>query len=246
MNVNKLIVIFSLMLFIISCDKKSEFVIEKDKFVDLLVDIHKIDALLSTKQMNDVNVKVDSASYYNFVYKKHNVSRNEFDSTLKFYTERPEDFAKIYKLVIEKISVLKKDESLKTDVKKAVDSTNLWKLKEHWNLPADGEKSTIPFRIDATKSGSYNLSAEFCIYSDDKTKDLRMTIFAHYSDGTDDTKSISINQRDGLYKQYLITITTNANKKLEYLHGWVCDHSIGTKSKHMDIRNIKLTYLLIE
>jgi len=63
--------------------QEPENLIPEDKFIEMIVDIHIADAVLSNEQMHDVNLADTTKSYYNFVFNKHQVSRYDFNEQLK-------------------------------------------------------------------------------------------------------------------------------------------------------------------
>ncbi len=93
-------------LFCLSDCKKSEDkdIVPEDKFIDVLVDIHIADAVMSDKGLYDGSLKDVKKSYYHYVLKKHNLSRQSFDKSLEYYSQHGEVYVKMYDKVIDKIS----------------------------------------------------------------------------------------------------------------------------------------------
>lgn len=91
---------------------KEENIIEEKQFVDLLIDIHLADAVVSNEGYKLINDSVKLDLYYDYVLKKHNISRNKFKQTVIYYTKKPNEYNKIYEQVLEKLS--KQEEEVKT------------------------------------------------------------------------------------------------------------------------------------
>lgn len=78
-------------------------IIPPKKFVNVLVDIHLADGI-AVENMSRTNAQLlDSASLYGSVFKKYDVTRSMFDSTMSFYSEHPDDFQKVYNKVTAKL-----------------------------------------------------------------------------------------------------------------------------------------------
>lgn len=74
--------------------------------MDVFVDYTLIESTinLNIKGANDQNFD----SLYNFnVFKKHNVSKAQYDSTLKYYSAKPEEFKEIMERVLERMNMQK-------------------------------------------------------------------------------------------------------------------------------------------
>ena len=66
---------------------------------DLLVDLHKTDALIQVSGMANGNYEA-KGYYYAQVLAKHGVTQAQFDSSLVWYTAHPQLFDKIYPKVL--------------------------------------------------------------------------------------------------------------------------------------------------
>ena len=96
----------------VSCQTKFKVpdqYISPEALVPLLIDIHLADGLLQ-QQRATRQIKEDSAfNYYAAILKEHRVSRVMFDSTIHFYAQYPEEFAKIYDEVMKELSIKEGD-----------------------------------------------------------------------------------------------------------------------------------------
>lgn len=101
-------ILFLLFLVIVSCrqQEKVKAEIDRDTFIDLLVDIHLADGYLNTQGYR-VDVERGKISEgYSFVLKKHNVTPKQFLATVKYYTKHANQYDEIYNKVIEKLTRL--------------------------------------------------------------------------------------------------------------------------------------------
>ncbi len=93
-----------------SCSEKKAMptpdnLISIDSMVPILIDIHIADALLSDIRLHDKDLRDSTRSYYNYVFKKHEISRMQFDSSMRYYGESPKILLDIYDEVLKQMSI---------------------------------------------------------------------------------------------------------------------------------------------
>jgi hypothetical protein len=98
-----------LCLIFLSCgNPKTEIpqdILSKNSFIGLLKDIHLAEAkfeLHKTKGME--NAKNELAHNYKTIYEIHEISPDDFDKTLDYYAQHPEQLEKIYTRVLEQLT----------------------------------------------------------------------------------------------------------------------------------------------
>lgn len=112
-----IIIVFTIF-FISSCTfigGSKNKVVDDEKFIDVLVDMHFADAVLSIKGFS---IKKDSATinmYYDDILKKHNISRKQFDKTLEYYSKNATEYDKIYEQVLEKLKIMSSENKEKNE-----------------------------------------------------------------------------------------------------------------------------------
>ena len=106
---NMKIISFILSLILLSCgNPKTEIpqdILSKNSFIGLLKDIHLAEAkfdLHKTKGME--NAKNELAHNYKTIYEIHEISPDDFDKTLDYYAQHPEQLEKIYTRVLEQLT----------------------------------------------------------------------------------------------------------------------------------------------
>ncbi|MBY0245571.1 MAG: DUF4296 domain-containing protein [Sphingobacteriaceae bacterium] len=86
-------------LFLLACKPGiPENVLQPEKMVKVLYDIHLVDGYISTISVQD-SAKIISAKYYKTVYKKHQIDSAMYNRSLNYYYKHPDVFAKIYTVV---------------------------------------------------------------------------------------------------------------------------------------------------
>ncbi|MBQ5403686.1 MAG: DUF4296 domain-containing protein [Bacteroidales bacterium] len=218
--------------------------IKMDEFAQIVYDMHFTDAVLDIARFDDKNLKGDSLSYYNNLFKKYDITRKKFIEEIEWYTQHPDKYKELYEKVMKIVALEeKRAEEEKAAAKVSMsDTLNLWKEKRTWHLPLEGEKEPVAFDIPAQESGVYTLSADAVFYTDDRTENPRMTIIANYEEGTNEQNQFNGIEKDGKRHSIEVQIKTNPGKKLKNLTGWVLDHSTGTEKKHIDLYDITLKY----
>jgi len=224
----------------VSCKTESQQE-KRKKYAEVLFEIHKADAILNTLALNDRSLKNDSLSYYNYVFKKMDISKEEYLEMIDYLVDNPKEYDYVYKIVMQKVNDFNQESNKAKEEFKAPEN-DIWNQKRNYSLPLDGGQNAISFEVIAEKPGIYTLEADYTIFHDCKSVNPRITIIAVYTDN-----SIEQNETTGLLKDdkkthYSVKIKTNEGKKLDKIRGWVYDHSSGTNEKHANIENISLTY----
>ncbi len=232
-----------------SCSKNSEHqkskMMSEDKFRSILTDIFVADAFLNKKNLNDSKLEnIDSLSYYNFIFKKYGVSREEFYKTYRYYLDNIDELVKIQQSVVD--SLTKRYHIVDSLQKIKFKTNNLWNLKPDWLLPDDGVTNSIPFRIVANRPGEYALMAKIKVFPDDLSGDLKMTLRVTYADSTTTEKFVRIFGRSGTEKDYFVKIRTNPYKQIKTISGEILDHSESTTYMHVSVRDIVLSYTEVD
>jgi hypothetical protein len=107
------VLIQSALVFLLSCNSPGdldpasatmEYVIGEDAMTDILTDIQLIEVALVGKQQQGIQAFDISQVYYDSLFAKHNISKQMLDSSLVYYSLRPNVMEKIYAEVITRLS----------------------------------------------------------------------------------------------------------------------------------------------
>jgi hypothetical protein len=115
-NITPLLI--AICLLFISC---SQTEISREKFIDLLVDIHLADGYLSNQgyRIDAERGKINEG--YTYILNKHQVTQKQFINTLEYYSRHTEQYDEIYNQVIEKLTRLETEntgQKINKDIKK--------------------------------------------------------------------------------------------------------------------------------
>jgi hypothetical protein len=97
-------------LFILLSACKSELpdvpkdVIAMEQMEIILADMHITDAIAETKAQLGMNEKMLTQEYHEQVFKNHNITREDFLKSYKFYEANPALLNKMYDHILEKMS----------------------------------------------------------------------------------------------------------------------------------------------
>ena len=106
----KIIVLSVAFLFLINCQEDptkmdKRYLISRSKFVNILVDMYVMDAMVDGSEFYQKYEKNDSINIYHDIFKKYKVSKADFDSTVVSYTRRPDLYMKVYDDVILRLNL---------------------------------------------------------------------------------------------------------------------------------------------
>jgi len=107
----KLVIILISISSLIACSsqKTPEYVIPKDKMIDIIVDIHMTDAMMTLVQVRKDIMKEYSSNVYDKIFTQYGYSRQDFDTSIYYYSFNINQYDEIYKEVL---SVLSEREAL--------------------------------------------------------------------------------------------------------------------------------------
>ena len=95
----------------LGCSEKSGEPIPGDvlpieKMTDIMLDVQLIEGGIVIRKYNKTQREGQIADYYKSLYYKHKVSKDAFESSLKYYTDHPDKLEKIYDGMLERLSQL--------------------------------------------------------------------------------------------------------------------------------------------
>ena len=80
-------------------------ILSENIFIDLLKDIHLAEAKFELHKTKGMGIaKNELAHNYSSIYKKYEITLDDFDKTLDYYAQHPEQLEKIYTRVLEQLT----------------------------------------------------------------------------------------------------------------------------------------------
>ncbi len=123
------ILTFLSLLLLAGCKKTDEITgkafVERDKLVDVLVDIHLLDGVTNDRKFHR-KYDADSVDLLSPILEKHHVTQTMFDTTMAIYSKHPDLFDQVYADVLIKLNVMldkndKEDEEDKEEPSRAAE-----------------------------------------------------------------------------------------------------------------------------
>jgi len=124
-----LLLILSLIFFaFVACDKlpveKHDNLIKEKKMINMMVDLHIAEATFNHMRYDSIVKNSSSANFYYSILEKYEVQDSVFEKSFVFYASSPKNFEKMYRQVMNKLSVIeqnysgRKDELLEFELEK--------------------------------------------------------------------------------------------------------------------------------
>lgn len=114
-DMRKTSLVLILLVLIIACNKQNtqpvnSEILNRKEMVNVLVDCYIVEAaLLDISNKDPDNLKVYTKQYYDFVFKKHNINRNQLFDNIRYYAFQIKEFSKIYNDVLNKVTKMQTD-----------------------------------------------------------------------------------------------------------------------------------------
>jgi hypothetical protein len=234
-------------------------IMNKNSFVDLLVDIHFYEGVYSATEgitSYHPDMSHDTVDYYQGIFEKHGVTREEFQKSLNYYSYSPSQFERLYTRVIDELNIKMSEAEIKEldllEPSKAAEppsrgSGNLWNLSENWSFPGPDTNKMISFKIPAGGPGTYTFTANIRLDGLDISENPSVSLWFWYDDGTEygyRENFIPFRlDKDGEARQ--VTVAKElTNPDVTHVKGRVLDLSnpedIG--ERHARVRNIRLNF----
>ena len=79
--------------------------IEREKMIDIMIDIHLAEALANNTKLKREGVELkEIGEYYKDIFKVYQIDQEKFTMAFEYYTQRPNDFDLMYEELIDKMS----------------------------------------------------------------------------------------------------------------------------------------------
>jgi hypothetical protein len=236
----------AVLLLFASCWGRNRNVIPERKFIAFLVDLHIVEAIgTQSKGLPAIEYAIDSASLYGSVFRKHNVSQAMLDSTLIYYSRRPDKFMKIYGNVSLRLQTMEQALIREEKARDSARTEVIWKSDSTYVFRKGGDK--VEIIVPLSGPGLYTVSANVKMMPDDASLDPRMSVSFWKDDGTEEGKSIRFMDvryilRNGHEKTYRASRTLDSTS-YTYIRGYIANYSNADTifRRNMVIKDIEVT-----
>lgn len=93
------------------------FVLDSETIERVLTDVHLTESVLVRKQSQGLLAFDLSEIYYDSLFAKHKISRQQFDSTIAYYSRNPVELEVIYTNIIIKLSKIESENNMSDDMR---------------------------------------------------------------------------------------------------------------------------------
>ena len=95
---------FSLWLLLAYACQKPTVPLDTEQFCSLLIDLHKVDGTLAVNRGMRGNNELKNYAYYNDLFQKYGISREDFDSCMYYYSAQTNLFSEMYDFVVDSLN----------------------------------------------------------------------------------------------------------------------------------------------
>lgn len=216
-----------------SCEvKMPDYVIPPAEMETFLYDYHLVQSMSGQYSSDDYKEKL----YYGYVFRKHNVEKSRFDSSMQWYNRNPKHLRRIYESLEARLNtevdrlneeknLLQEGVSLE-DVSLAKDSVDLWTSSKFKYLSSTPLNSRLAFSFKAPEDTSFvkndSLSFSFSAYFLSVGKDsVRQNAYASirldYAGGEAFTNAVRIDSAGS----YNLSAVCTPDSRLKSMSGFI-------------------------
>jgi hypothetical protein len=216
--------------------------------IDFLIDLHKLDGVLITKGLTTIDDR-ENVYYYNALLAKHKITKEQFDSSLVWYTSQPKKFSKIYKQVLlilnTEDSLLREQKRIYDDsVAKADKTIDIWSLKRAFTFSKDSSNNRIDFHISGYEFFTGDVfELKFLHRSSpvDSTFTEYAVLRVNYENNFADSIKVGL-YADSLLKRYTLRYKARQNFRVKNITGVIASTDKPEKRIKTVVDSISLTY----
>lgn len=210
-----------------ACSRPDD-VLSSGDMEDLLVDMHMLDGTLAAK--SGTYTEREKVYYYNALLLKYHITKEQFDSSLVYYTKNPKAFDRIYSHILQRLKKI--DEDVQTGKYQPVipDSLlnkpviyNLWMQPVNYVFTAESPRQKLPFVIrdpSLMTKDVYELYFYLRIAPSDSSPNHYTIIKIHYADGVvDSLRCQTVN--DSILRRIKMRIRASHLQRVDSLTGYI-------------------------
>jgi len=89
---------------LISCNNDKSRLLQKEKFVEVLIEYHLVDGIAQTQMLGSAVPPNDSVALMDSILMLKKIDKKIFQNTLSYYSQHLKEFSKVYDDVLSQIS----------------------------------------------------------------------------------------------------------------------------------------------
>ena len=239
-------VIVSILLIFAACSNRPKGVLDQEDMVNLLTDMHKLDGALVERGLMFSN-DTTKTKYYNFIFAKYNITKANFDSSLVWYTKKPQEFNNIYNKVLINLSLQEKE--VKSGKYHFIDSvelakvkSELWRKRNKYELTKDSTRTKLDFEVvdpSLLYGDVYILRLLLRIAPEDSCTKQHISVRLNYQNGKVDS-AFAMAHHDSLLRRYTIKLPATRKLKIKSISGELLGSKAYKGKLHATVDSISL------
>ncbi len=239
-------VIVSILLIFAACSNRPKGVLDQEDMVNLLTDMHKLDGALVERGLMFSN-DTTKTKYYNFIFAKYNITKANFDSSLVWYTKKPQEFNNIYNKVLINLSLQEKE--VKSGKYHFIDSvelakvkSELWRRRNKYELTKDSTRTKLDFEVvdpSLLYGDVYILRFLLRIAPEDSCTKQHISVRLNYQNGKVDS-AFALAHHDSLLRRYTIKLPATRKLKIKSISGELLGSKAYKGKLHATVDSISL------
>lgn len=239
-------VIVSILLIFAACSNRPKGVLDQEDMVNLLTDMHKLDGALVERGLMFSN-DTTKTKYYNFIFAKYNITKANFDSSLVWYTKKPQEFNNIYNKVLINLSLQEKE--VKSGKYHFIDSvelakvkSELWRRRNKYELTKDSTRTKLDFEVvdpSLLYGDVYILRLLLRIAPEDSCTKQHIALRLNYQNGKVDS-AFALAHHDSLLRRYTIKLPATRKLKIKSISGELLGSKAYKGKLHATVDSISL------
>ncbi len=236
MKIKKIIPLAFFFVIMAACTNRPEGVIPPEKIIPIIEDVHLTDAVLTnSRQFRKMSKK---EGCYAYIYKKHNITREDFEKSMEYYAHNPKELRETYVDILKRLG--DRDSIVKVRAKARIDTVDLWEGKTSYKWE-EFTTETLLVCMPVEYLKTYKISAEIKVFKDAQVKEVTPYFIF---DGLDSVYVLKTKtfKADTIFQPFEITNIVSDSTVFDLAGDFFPNKKEGVEEfKHYEIRNIRIT-----
>jgi hypothetical protein len=106
-------VLFLVFILLLSCGNKKTVappnyskILDHSQMTNVLVDLYLVEAILINNMQENSNLKESTTNYYSYLFKKHQINRQQLFNSMEYYCFNTKELSQIYNNVINRLAAM--------------------------------------------------------------------------------------------------------------------------------------------
>lgn len=227
-------------------------IIPEQDMVKILAKVFLVDAAVSSPHLAGIYHRKDSIEYYYEIYGPMGYTQEQFYASMEYYVRNPSKLDKILDRVVNELSRQETEIGAELNISRQKQEEerrlNLWpKPKKQWDLPKDGNQTTVDYKVDLKGIGEYIITVDVVVFPEDQSLNPALASWFYHDNGTPEGAIIGKKsyayQKDGVSRT-ITQININADTLSTHLMGNLMHHDPkpGEWKKKSTIKNISVAF----